>query len=52
MELKISKDSGVLELVQIAMTFHELLGLPVTMRNFNRRGVRIENGRLLDDNYD
>jgi len=51
MELKISKDSSALELVPIAMAFHELLGLPVTMRSFNRRGVRIENGRLLDDNY-
>jgi len=51
MELKISKDSSALELAPIAMAFHELLGLPVTMRSFNKRGVRIENGKLLDDNY-
>jgi hypothetical protein len=49
--MNINKDSSAHELAPVAMAFHELLGLPVTMRSFNRRGVRIENGRLLDDNY-
>ncbi|MCZ7363049.1 MAG: DUF2111 domain-containing protein [Candidatus Methanoperedens sp.] len=51
MVIAISKDSSAEELVQIAMAFHELLGLPVTMRSFNKKGVRIEKGKLLDDNY-
>lgn len=51
MEIRISKDSDAYELVPIAMAFHQLLGLPVTMRSFNKKGVRIENGKLLDDNY-
>lgn len=34
MEIKISKDSSAEELIPIA--FHELLGLPVTMRSLNK----------------
>jgi hypothetical protein len=33
------------------MAVHELLGLPVTMRSLNKKGVRIEKGKILDNNY-
>jgi hypothetical protein len=49
--ITISKDSSAEELLPIAMVFHELLGLPVTMRSLNKKGVRIEKGRVLDKNY-
>jgi len=51
LEIKISKDSSAEELIPIAMSFHELLGLPVTMRSLNKKGIRIEKGKLLDNNY-
>ncbi len=51
MVIAVSKDSSAVELIPIAMAFHELLGLPVTMRSLNKKGVRIEKGKLLDDNY-
>ncbi len=51
MEIKVSKDSSAEELVPIAVAFHELLGLPVTMRSLNKKGVRIEKGKVIDNNY-
>lgn len=47
----LSKDSSVEEIIPIAMAIHELLGLPVTMRSLNKKGVRIEKGKVLDNNY-
>jgi len=35
----------------IAKAIHEIVGLPVTMRTLNKRGVRIEKGKVLDYNY-
>ncbi len=51
MEIRVSEDSGARELAPIAMAFHELLGLPVTMRSLNKKGVRIERGKVIDNNY-
>lgn len=51
MEVRISKDSSAGELMPIAMAAHGLLGLPVTMRSLNKKGVRIERGKVLDNNY-
>ncbi len=51
MEIILSKNSSAKELVPIAMSFHELLGLPVTMRSLNKKGVRIEKGKVIDDEY-
>ncbi len=51
MEIRLSRDSSAEELVPIAMSFHELLGLPVTMRSLNKRGIRIERGKVIDDDY-
>ena len=49
--IQISADSGSEEITPFALAVHELLGLPVTMRALNKRGVRIEKGKILDNNY-
>ena len=49
--IQISADSGADEITPFAMAVHELLGLPVTMRTLNKKGVRIEKGKILDNNY-
>lgn len=50
-DIKITADSSAQEIAPFAMAVHELLGLPVTMRSLNKRGVRIEKGKILDYNY-
>jgi len=50
-KIQISADSEALEIATVAMAVHELLGLPVTMRSLNKKGVRIERGKILDNNY-
>lgn len=50
-KIEISADSDAEEVAPFAMAVHELLGLPVTMRSLNKRGVRIEKGKILDNNY-
>ena len=49
--LQISADSNAEDIAPFAMAIHELLGLPVTMRSLNKLGVRIEKGKVLDNNY-
>lgn len=49
--IQISADSSAEDIAQFAMAIHELLGLPVTMRSLNKKGVRIEKGKILDNNY-
>jgi hypothetical protein len=49
--IQISADSNAEEIAPFAMAVHELLGLPVTMRTLHKKGVRIEKGRILDNNY-
>ncbi|MDD5472567.1 MAG: DUF2111 domain-containing protein [Candidatus Methanoperedens sp.] len=49
--IQISADSGADEIAPFAMAVHELLGLPVTMRTLNKKGIRIEKGKILDNNY-
>ncbi len=50
-KIQISADSGADEIASFAMAVHELLGLPVTMRTLNKKGVRIEKGKILDNDY-
>lgn len=50
-KIQISADSGAEEIAPFAMAVHDLLGLPVTMRSLNKRGVRIEKRKILDNNY-
>jgi hypothetical protein len=49
--IKISADSQSEDIAPFALAVHELLGLPVTMRSLNNKGVRIEKGKILDTDY-
>ncbi|MCE8423028.1 MAG: DUF2111 domain-containing protein [Candidatus Methanoperedens sp.] len=49
--LRLSEDSGSEEVLPFATMVHELLSLPVTMRSKNKKGVRLENGKIVDKNY-
>ncbi len=50
-KIEISSDSNSEDIAPFALAIHELLGLPVTMRSLNKKGVRIEKGKILDNNY-
>jgi hypothetical protein len=50
-EILTSIDSTSEEIAPIAMAIHELLGLPIAMRSLNKKGVRIEKGKILDTEY-
>jgi hypothetical protein len=50
-ELRISEDSTSEELLPFAKMVHELLSLPVTMRSKNKKGVRLERGKVVDKDY-
>ncbi|MGC8936870.1 MAG: DUF2111 domain-containing protein [Candidatus Methanomethylicaceae archaeon] len=47
----ISKDSTAEEIAPLALAIHELCRLPLTMRTKNKKGVRIEGGKILDYEY-
>ncbi|HEX7627397.1 MAG TPA: DUF2111 domain-containing protein [Candidatus Methanoperedens sp.] len=49
--IQISADSSAKDIAPFALAIHELLGLPVTMRSLNKKGVRIEKGKILDNDY-
>ncbi|MCZ7358276.1 MAG: DUF2111 domain-containing protein [Candidatus Methanoperedens sp.] len=49
--IQISADSDAEEIAPFAMAVHELLGLPVTMRSLQKKGVRVEKGKILDSKY-
>jgi hypothetical protein len=50
--MTVTVDSTSKEITPIAMAIHEvLMGLPVTMRTLNKRGVRIEKGKVVDNDY-
>lgn len=50
-EIHISENSSSEEVYPFARVIHELVSLPVTMRSRNRKGVRIEQGKLVDNDY-
>ncbi|MFZ3384397.1 MAG: DUF2111 domain-containing protein [Candidatus Methanoperedens sp.] len=50
-ELRISENSGSEEILPFAKMVHELFSLPVTMRSKNKKGVRLENGNVVDKDY-
>jgi PAS domain S-box-containing protein len=47
----ISEDAGPEELEAIAVAVHSLVGLPTTIRSLNRKGLRLENGKIIDRDY-
>jgi hypothetical protein len=49
--LRLSSDSDSEEILPIAKMVHELFSLPVTMRSKNKRGVRLEKGKVVDNDY-
>ncbi|MGC9514117.1 DUF2111 domain-containing protein [Methanocrinis sp.] len=50
-ELVISERSGPSDLAPIALAVNQILGLPVTLRSLDRPGVRVEDGKVQDDDY-
>ncbi|HEX7627994.1 MAG TPA: DUF2111 domain-containing protein [Candidatus Methanoperedens sp.] len=50
-ELRISENSSSEEILPFAKMVHELFSLPVTMRSKNKKGVRLENGKVVDKEY-
>jgi len=50
--IKITKDSEACDICKIALAIHQLCGgLPVTMRSLEKKGVRVERGKVVDMNY-
>jgi len=51
-DMEITADSSSKEIAPIAMAIHDVIvNLPITMRTRNKRGVRIERGKILDYDY-
>jgi len=49
--LKICEDSTADDLQPIAEAIHALLGIPITIRSLNKRGIRMERGEVVDRDY-
>lgn len=47
----ITADSTAQELEPIAKAIYGIVGLPVTMRSKNKKGIRIENNTVIDTEY-
>ncbi|WOF16056.1 DUF2111 domain-containing protein [Methanoplanus sp. FWC-SCC4] len=50
-EHRIFADSDSCDLYPVAMAIHRIVRLPVTARTKNKKGVRIEEGHLIDNDY-
>ncbi len=50
-ELRISENSSSEDILPLAKMVHELISLPVTMRSKNKKGVRLEKGKVVDMDY-
>jgi len=50
-ELVISENSGSEDLAPLAVAINQILGLPITMRSAKVPGVRVEGGKVLDEEY-
>jgi hypothetical protein len=49
--IEITKDSASEDLEPLAMAIYSAVGLPITIRSKNKKGLRIENNRVIDSNY-
>ncbi|WP_321417058.1 DUF2111 domain-containing protein [uncultured Methanomethylovorans sp.] len=49
--LQICEDSTADDLQPIAEAVHALLGIPITIRSRNNRGIRMERGKVMDSDY-
>ncbi len=50
-EFKIGPDSSGLDLKEFALSLHNIIKLPLTIRSLHKKGLRIEDGRVIDDNF-
>lgn len=49
--LSLSEESSSEEVLPFAKMVHELLSLPVVMRSKKKKGVRLEQGKVIDRDY-
>lgn len=49
--IRITKDSTAQDLESLAMAIYSAVGLPVTLRSTNKKGIRIENNEVIDYDY-
>ncbi len=49
--LCLSADSSSADVLPFAKMVHELVSLPVVMRSKNKKGVRLERGKVIDMDY-
>jgi hypothetical protein len=50
-QLVISEDARSVDLAPLALAINEIIRLPITLRSMRFPGVRVEQGRVLDENY-
>ncbi len=50
-EFRIAADSKGKELASFALAMHNLIKLPLTIRTLNEKGLRIEDGKIIDDDF-
>jgi hypothetical protein len=50
-DIRLSENSTSGDLLPVAKMVHELFSLPVTMRSRNKKGVRLEKGKVIDMDY-
>jgi hypothetical protein len=50
-ELRITPDSKGEEIGPFALAMHNIMRLPLTMRSLNEKGVRIEDGKIIEFQY-
>lgn len=50
-DIRLSENSTSGDILPVAKMVHELFSLPVTMRSRNKKGVRLEKGKVIDMDY-
>jgi hypothetical protein len=50
-DIRLSENSTSGDILPVAKMIHELFSLPVTMRSRNKKGVRLEKGKVIDMDY-
>lgn len=50
-EFKITPDSTGSDLKDFALALHNIIRLPLTIRSLNEKGLRIEDGKIIDYNF-
>lgn len=50
-DYSLSADSDASDLMPVAMAINAIVKMPVTARSKNRKGIRIEEGKIIDEDY-